>query len=120
MKRNAWEREYRRGELVLASLVLVLLALMKDKRFFKRIFLNLTRHEQLKELTVLGCTHIPTSGHCMTLHTPFCLSFSKCNITALLLTSWNASLPQYLLMGNAITRAERNYQFLSRLWKVGR
>lgn len=61
-KRNACEREYRRGELVLASLVLVLLAFMKDKMFFKIIFLKLTRHEQLKELTVLGCTHIPIAG----------------------------------------------------------
>lgn len=120
MKRKGCEGEYWRGELFLASLVLVLLAFMKDKMVFKRIFLKLTRHKQLKELTVLGCTHSSTSGYCMTLHTPFCLSFSKCKITALILTSWNASLPQHLLMKNTIARAEHNYQFLSSLWKVVR
>lgn len=120
MKRKGCEEEYRRGELFLASLVLVLLAFMKDKMVFKRIFLKLTRHKQLKELTVLGCTHSSTSGNCMTLHTPFCLSFSKGKITALILTSWNASLPQHLLMKNTIARAEHNYQFLSSLWKVVR
>lgn len=51
---------------------------------------------------------------------PFCLSFSKCKITTPILTSWNASLPQYLLMKNTITRAEHNYRFLRRLWKVVR
>lgn len=51
IKRNACEREYRRGELLLDSLVLVLLAFMKDKMLFKRISLMITRSEQLKELT---------------------------------------------------------------------
>lgn len=100
--------------------LLVLLAFMKDKMFLKRIFLKLTGHEQLQELTVLGCIHSSNSGYCMTLHTPSCLSFSKCKITAPILTSWNASLPQYLLMKNTIARAEHNYQFLSNLWRVVR
>lgn len=117
---NACEREYRRGELFLASLVLVLLAFMKDKMFLKRILLKLTGLEQLEELTVLGCIHSPTSGYWITLRAPFCLSFSKCKITALILTSWNASLPQYLLMKNTITRAEHNYQFPSSLWEMVR
>jgi len=51
MKRNACERQYRRGELLLDSLVLVLLAFMKDKKLSKSISLTITRSEPLKELT---------------------------------------------------------------------
>lgn len=51
MKIKACEREYRRGELLLDSLVWVFLASTKDKMLSKRISLTTTRSEQLKELT---------------------------------------------------------------------
>lgn len=116
MKRNACERVQKR-RVDIGLLFWFCWHSWKIKCFLKESHnakeWSVKRAQRVQDWAV--STALPV-GYWMTLHTPFCLSFSEFKITAMILTSWNASLPQYLLMKNTIRRAEHNYyQFLSRL-----